>query len=153
MVYRISDGSKYLILGIVGTIDAVEFVLTILQVDVAIETIANVVEYGFLLGFFAMHGINYFETKKSLKTKTSGGLVADYAPSGLIQKILIILAESTPYLGGLLPLLTYTVWKTIEDSRREDEARQNKNGNKNVIRQKVATNTRGEGNVIRQKRS
>lgn len=136
MVYRISDGKKYFILGLVGAIDAIEFILTILQVEIALETIANIVEYGFLWGFFKTNGVDYFASKRLGRQAWTG------------------IVESVPYLGGVLPLLTWTVWKTIEESRREDEERSQNEENPNTIRQTISVNRPEKtGNTIRFKKS
>jgi len=136
MVYRISEGKKYFILGLVGAIDAVEFILTILQVEVALETIANIIEYGFLWGFFATSGVDYFASKRLGRQAWTG------------------VVEAVPYLGGILPLLTWTVWKTIEESRREDEEREKNEENSNVIRKmNLANKPTRPTNVTRLKKS
>ena len=135
MVYRIGDGKKYFILGLVGIIDIVEFILTIFQVEVALETVADIVEYGFLWGFFAASGVDYFASKRLNRQMWTGVI------------------EAVPYLGGVLPLLTWTVWKTIQESREEDENMSGGQGNSNIIRQKNSLPTNKTGNVTRLKRS
>jgi hypothetical protein len=122
MNYRIGDGTKWLMLGLVSTIDIVEFFLTILQIEVALETVADIIEYGILWGWFKMYGIDYFATKRASRQIFTGVI------------------EAVPYLGGLLPLLTWTVWKTIKESREEDE-NQNPNQNPNILRQRVSSSS------------
>ncbi len=110
MNYRIGEGKKWLMLIIAVIIDVIE-VFTSATIVVAV--ISGVIQYGIMWGMFATSGVKFFGGAKRLRRQITGGIL-----------------ESIPGIE-MLPIYTWNVWTTIEESRREDEAKYESEGNPN----------------------
>lgn len=136
MNYRISEGKKWLMLIVAIIIDAIEVVAS---PTIVVAIFSGVIQYAIMWGMFATSGVKFFGGAKRIRRQVTSGIL-----------------ESIPGIE-ILPIYTWSVWKTIEESRREDEAAQEElNQNNNIIRQRSSLaqnqNTKPE-NVIRSKKS
>lgn len=136
MNYRISEGKKWLMLIIAITIDVIE---VFLSWSIVTAIASGFIQYALMWGMFATSNVKFFGGAKRLRRQVVGGIL-----------------ESIPFIE-MLPIYTWNVWKTIEESRREDEAEQEElNQNNNIIRQRnslIKAQNTGSENIIRSKKS
>lgn len=136
MNYRISEGKKWLMLIIAITVDVIE---VFLSWSIVTAIASGFIQYAFMWGMFATSNVKFFGGAKRLRRQVVGGIL-----------------ESIPFIE-MLPIYTWNVWKTIEESRREDEAEQEElNQNNNIIRQRsslIKAQNTGSENIIRSKKS
>jgi hypothetical protein len=128
MEYRIDNTKEMFLLGFAIFVDILELFLSVFGVGIFFAIISGFIQYGIIAVFFAMSGVNFLGTRKR---------ALRFLGMGFLESIPIV---------EILPWFTYSVWKTIKESREEDEEKfkaQNKNPKRTT---KIQTN------VIRQRR-
>jgi len=120
MNYRIGEGKKWLMLIIAVLIDIIEIFTT---ATIVVAVFSGIIQYGIMWGMFATSNVKFFGGAKRLRRQITGGIL-----------------ESIPVIE-ILPIYTWNVWTTIEESRREDEAKEETEGNynPNTIREKTGS--------------
>lgn len=118
MNYRIGEGKKWLMLIVALIIDVIEIFSS---VTIVVALISGVIQYGIMWGMFATSNVKFFGGAKRIRRQITGGIL-----------------ESIPFVE-MLPIYTWNVWTTIEESRKEDEAKNEtkNNSNPNTIREKT----------------
>jgi hypothetical protein len=137
MNYRIGEGKKWFILIIAIIIDAIEIIVS---PTIIVAIFSGILQYTFIWGMFAINGVKFFGTAKKIKRNVVSGVL-----------------ESIPFIE-MLPIFTWNVWKTIEDSREEDRLVFEQEGasqNQNILRQKrqISEINNKNQNIIRVKKS
>jgi len=135
-MYRIGEGKKWLMMIVAVIIDVIEIFAS---ATIVVAIISGVVQYALMWGMFAASGVKFFGTAKRMRRQVATGIL-----------------ESIPFVE-MLPLYTWSVWKTIEESRREDEANREgvNNSGPNTIRtkNKALSSAPKTDNIIRPKRT
>lgn len=137
MNYRIGEGKKWLMLIVAIIIDIIEIVAS---PTVVVAIFSGIFQYALMWGMFATSGVKFFGGAKRIRRQITSGVL-----------------ESIPVVE-MLPIYTWSVWKTIEESRQEDRenaaADSTNTLNQNIIRQKNQISDQSQNsNVIRQKKS
>jgi hypothetical protein len=136
MNYRIGEGKKLGILILALIIDIIEIFAS---PTIIVAILSGFIQYGVMMIIFSFSGVKFLGSTKKLKRTGVSAVL-----------------ESIPFIE-MLPIYTWSVWKTIEESRREDEANEEDGGgsNPNIIKLKnqTAPSAPRAENITRSKRT